>query len=328
MKNILIVDIKSTLPAKYYGGTERVIFDLGKALSKKKYNVSYLIKAGKNIDFAEIIIFDHNKPIIEQVPNNIDLIHFHCLTDFKNIKTPYVFTMHGNGQEFEKFDINTIFLSKNHAERHNAQCYVYNGLDWSNYPQVDLYHNRTYFHFLGKASWKIKNLLGACKISVKAKVKLKVMGGNKWTFKNIKKGAYYKLNTAVEYMGMVDNDEKIKIMNNSKGLIFIVLWNEPFGLAIIESLYAGSPVFGSNYGSIPELLNPKVGYVSNSINDIVDQINTRTFSPKDCHEYAVENFSSDIMAKNYIKCYQKVLNGETLNRTQPKAISKNINLIK
>jgi glycosyltransferase involved in cell wall biosynthesis len=326
--NILIIDITSSLPAKYYGGTERIIFDLGKALSKEGHSVSYLIKNGHDIDFANIIIYNQNKTINEQIPKFIDIVHFHSFIGFEKINIPYIFTMHGNGKPDDKFDINTVFLTKDHAIRHNAECFVYNGLDWTNYPHINFNQNRTYYHFLGKASWKIKNLLGACKIIIKANKRLKVMGGNKWTFKNIKKGAYYKLNTAIEYMGMVDNEKKIKIMNNSKGLIFPVLWNEPFGLAIIESLYAGAPVFGSNYGSIPELLNSKVGYVSNSINDIVNQINTRTFSPKDCHEYAVEKFSSDIMAKNYIKCYQKVLNGETLNRTQPKAISKNINLIK
>ncbi len=52
-------------------------------------------------------------------------------------------------------------------------------------------------------------------------------------------------------------------MQRSKGLIFPVLWNEPFGLAAIESLYAGAPVFGPNYGSIPELINEKTGYTSN-----------------------------------------------------------------
>ena len=38
------------------------------------------------------------------------------------------------------------------------------------------------------------------------------------------------------------SSEKGEILNSSKGLVFPVLWHEPFGLAIIESLYYGCPV--------------------------------------------------------------------------------------
>ncbi|NQY28269.1 MAG: hypothetical protein HRT69_02240 [Flavobacteriaceae bacterium] len=49
-----------------------------------------------------------------------------------------------------------------------------------------------------------------------------------------------------------------------------VLWNKPFGLAIIESLYTGYPVFGPNYGSLPELIPENVGYTSNSMSEIAN----------------------------------------------------------
>ena len=322
--HILIIDITSQLPAVLYGGTERVIYDLGKSLTNKGHKLTYLVKEGSVIDFANVIIYDQQKSINEQIPEDVDIIHFHSFIGFEKVDKPYIFTMHGNGSITDDFDINTVFLTQDHAKRHGADCFVYNGLDWSNYPITNLEEKRTYYHFLGKASWNIKNLLGACKIVVKAKAKLTVMGGDKWTFKNIKKGAFYKLNPAIEYFGMVDNERKMKIMSKSKGLIFPVLWNEPFGLAIIESLYAGCPVFGPNYGSLPELIPDNIGYTSSSISEISQKMNEELYSARVCHEYALKNFSSEVMADGYLRCYKEVLQGKTLNKKKPLTKSRDL----
>ena len=67
----------------------------------------------------------------------------------------------------------------------------------------------------------------------------------------------------------------MKIMSKSKDLIFPVLWNEPFGLAIIESSYAGCPLFGPNYGSIPELITEEYGYTNNSMSKIANKMNVK-----------------------------------------------------
>lgn len=98
------------------------------------------------------------------------------------------------------------------------------------------------------------------------------MGGEKWTFYNIKRNPFYTLHPNVSYMGQVDDIQKIKIMEESKGLLFPVLWNEPFGLALIESLYAGCPVFGTKNGSLPELINENVGFLSNDENELITTI--------------------------------------------------------
>jgi glycosyltransferase involved in cell wall biosynthesis len=102
-------------------------------------------------------------------------------------------------------------------------------------------------------------------------------------------------------------------MEQSKGLLFPVQWHEPFGLAIIESLYAGCPVFGSKMGSLPELIIPEVGFLSESIFEITRAVKELTFSPQICHDYATENFNAKVMAQNYFEVYQRFLDGEQLN---------------
>jgi glycosyltransferase involved in cell wall biosynthesis len=227
--------------------------------------------------------------------------------------------MHGNCAKGDVLPLNTVFISRNHANRNNSDVYVYNGLLWDDYPNIDLNHTRDYLHFLGKASWKIKNLSGAAQIAVKAKCKLQVLGGERWKLYNLKRKPFYSLHPNLIYHGLINNIEKIKIMQHSKGLLFPVLWDEPFGLAIIESLYAGCPVFGTKNGSLPELINDKVGFVSNNPDEIIQAIKTKKFSPKVCHDYAVQNFSAKAMTANYLKLYDKILKGETLNKIHPYA---------
>lgn len=314
--NIVLLDRGNPIPAVKYGGTERVIWGLGFELSKLGHHVTFIVPKGSTCSFAKVIEYDTSVNMNTLIPKDTDIIHLSFVPN-KDLEYPHIVTMHGNKRIEDTFDLNTVFISKNHAKRHHSSVYVYNGLLWEDYPKVNLQKERTYLHFLAKASWKIKNLSGAAKIAIKSKSKLKVMGGEKWTFYNLKRKPFYTLHPSVIYLGQVDNDEKIKIMQESKGLLFPVLWHEPFGLALIESLYAGCPVFGSEYGSLPELINEKVGFVSNDENKIIDKIKSSSFSPQECHDYAVTNFNAKVMTENYLKLYQKIINGENLNKTIP-----------
>ena len=55
---------------------------------------------------------------------------------------------------FVLLDKNSVFVSKNHANRYQSNEYVYNGLDWDDYGKVDLEKKRKRFHFLGNAAWR------------------------------------------------------------------------------------------------------------------------------------------------------------------------------
>lgn len=313
--NILIVDKNNTIPALKYGGTERVMWDLGKELTKLGHQVSYLVSGKSQCDFAKIIAYNPNKSINDNIPKNTDIVHFQGNQETVNF--PNLVTIHGNFSAGGKGAINAVFVSKNHAQRHNAKAYVQNGLDWDNYTTPNFNATKSYLHFLAKASVKTKNLNSAVKIAVKSKNTLQVMGGYKWTFRNLKKATFYKLHPKINYKGMVDNTEKMTIMKHSMGLLFPVRWHEPFGLAIIESLYAGCPVFASTYGALPEIITKEVGVISNQSQDLINAIKHNTYNAKTCHNYVVDVFNSKKMALNYLKLYEKVLNNETLNDNIP-----------
>jgi glycosyltransferase involved in cell wall biosynthesis len=117
---------------------------------------------------------------------------------------------------------------------------------------------------------------------------------------------------------MQGGTEKNKIIKYSKGLIFPVRWHEPFGLALIESLYFGCPVFGTPYGSLPEIIIPEVGFLTTTASGLADAVvQVNDFNRKTCHEYVMENFTHIHMMTSYLRLYQKVLNGEKLNIKAP-----------
>lgn len=319
--NILIV-CNSIIPAKLYGGIERVVWDLGKELTKLKHRVTFLAKNGSYCDFADVLELKSNLPFQEQIPKNIDIVHFHLPVKDK-ITTKNITTIHGNGSQNEEFDVNTVFVSKDHAKNHDSESFVYNGLDWNNYIKPDLSSKRIFFHFLGNAAWKVKNLKGAIKTSKKANEKLAVIGGKRIS---TRMGLKINFSPYAKFYGMLSNNEKAKVINKSKGLIFPVLWDEPFGLAIIESMYYGCPVFGTPYGSLPELIKDFCGVLSDNSLELSQAIkNHNDFNKTEINRYVADNFNSEIMALNYIEKYEKVLKGETLNKSKPKNISNQTN---
>lgn len=318
MDIIQVVD--AVLPAVRYGGTERVVWALARELVRAGHRVTFLARAGSVCDFAEVVVRD-DRPLAEQIAAiGGDIVHFHegrgIFTDEERaaMKLPSVTTIHGNvsGEIGE----NAIFVSRNHAERHGARTYVYNGLDWDEYAAPDLggFSGRRYFHFLAKAAWRVKNVQGAIDV-VRGLPggQLRVLGGTRLNFKM---GFRFTITPppCVRFFGMVDQRQKNFHLRGSRGLIFPVKWHEPFGLAVTESLWFGMPVFCTPYGSLPELVVPEVGALSASASELRERLlQWNAYSPRICHEYARDLFNARVMAERYLACYERVSGGGMLN---------------
>ncbi|WP_428802888.1 glycosyltransferase [Vibrio kyushuensis] len=307
---------RATLPVVNYGGTERVIWDLVYSLHLLGHKVTLLAGKGTQCDWARVIEYQADVPLQSQLPQDIEVVHFH--SNFEEIDVPYILTQHGNSDG--PINPNTVFVSSRHAKNHGGEAYVYNGLNWDNYLKPDLTSTRERFHFLGKAAWRVKNVQGAIDITKKSKQPLDVLGGHRL---NLKMGFRLTLDKHVRFLGMVDDTVKSKIMTQSKGLVFPVTWHEPFGLAITESLYFGCPVFSTPYGSLPELIHADVGFLSAKESELVEAVaNASHFSATQCHEYARELFNADVMACAYVEKYQEVVNGCVLNSPLGDVISE------
>ncbi|UZK04561.1 glycosyltransferase [Venatoribacter cucullus] len=313
----ILLQTPTAIPPEKYGGTNRVVWSLGRELVKQGHDVTFLAPAGSTCAFAPVVYFATDIPLQQQIPDGYDLIHLNQEVETYP-DTPFIYTHHGNFNRYP-LPLNTVFVSARHAQRHGSASFIHNGLDWSEYPEPQLDRKRKHFHFLGNAAWRLKNVKGAIQVVKKTRSeRLEVLGGTRLNFRM---GFRFTLSSRIGFHGMVDDQYKARIMNESKGLIFPVRWEEPFGLAIIESLYYGCPVFGTPYGSLPEIVIPDVGFLSASCDELADSIiNKKSYKTDICYTYAKEKFNAHVMANKYINKYNLISKGETLSTETPKRI--------
>ena len=48
------------------------------------------------------------------------------------------------------------------------------------------------------------------------------------------------------------------------------LWDEPFGITLIEAMVSGTPVLGTRRGSLPEIVSPEVGALGDTLEELVE----------------------------------------------------------
>jgi glycosyltransferase involved in cell wall biosynthesis len=86
------------------------------------------------------------------------------------------------------------------------------------------------------------------------------------------------------------------------------LWDEPFGLTLVEALVSGTPILGTRRGALPEIVSPEVGALANTLEELVQLRDTiGRFSAEDCRSRAERWFSHTTMAREYVRMYQHYL---------------------
>ncbi|CAM3468645.1 glycosyltransferase [Paracidovorax anthurii] len=310
--HVLLVN-NSPIPVYGYGGTERVIWDLGQTLVRLGHRVSYLVPEGSTCDFGRVLPIRPDAPWEPQIPDDVDITHFQ-FNPRAEIAKPYLVTEHGNARKPKPLPRNTVFLSRDHAQRYGSTEYVHNGLLWESYGGVDFARPRSHYHFLGKAAWRVKNVSGAIRVAKLAGVELDVLGGDRINFR---RGFRWTLSRRIHFFGMVGGTQKTDLLGASRGLIFPVRWHEPFGLAVIESLYFGCPVFSTPYGALPELVPGDCGVLADNAPALAEAVRANRFDPRACHDHVVRHFGAERMARDYLRMYERVLAGETINAQAP-----------
>lgn len=310
------------LPPKDYGGTERVVLWLAKALAMRGHQVSVaafegsVLPEGCNLIPVEKKVYcasDFNRLFSKKV----DLVHFMAPLDpkvWRELEFPALLTVHGNGKPGEVFPKNTVFLSKNHAFRHGGQAFVYNGIDPSEY-SFNPSGKQDWLLFLSKTSWKVKNLQGAIHLCKKAKVPLHIAGGNRPYLERAKLA----FSSRYRWEGPVHTLKKATLLSQARGLIFPVLWPEPFGLVVVEALISGTPVIASPRGSLFELVPSHVGALPSTEAEWITllQKSNWEWDPEACRQWVLENFHMNQMAAKYEGFYQSVMAGRDLHDKNP-----------
>jgi len=312
------------IPPEDYGGAQRIIYWLGKALIQLGHKVTLIHDARSHIPGAELraISADEKNPAawMKLVPDSTDILQL-----FKEpasaVNKPFLVRFGGNAKPGQHFHPNTVFLSQRHAALYGSRHFVHNGLDPDEYSFSE--KREDYAIFLAKARWPAKNLEGAVQVARRAGIELRVLGSRNWPL-NLQK-LFPKIR-GVRYLGMVGGEEKRRLLARASCLIFPVRWHEPFGIAVIEALVSGCYVAATPYGSLPEIVTPESGVLSARAEELADAVkNPQRFEPQKCRERVLRGgFTHMDMARKYVELYERILTrgslsggGEPATATQP-----------
>lgn len=298
---------KIPIPPPLYGGAQRVIYWLGKALVELGHQVTLIANARSEIPGAELrtISAGEKNPgaWTKLIPDSTDILQLFN-ESAPVVNKPFLVRVGGNGKPGERFHPNTVFLSQKHAALHGSRHFVHNGLDPAEYIFSETRDN--YAVFLAKARWAVKNLPGAIDVARRAGIELRVLGSRNWPF-NLQK--LFPPTCGVRYYGMVGGDEKRDLLARARCLIFPVRWHEPFGVALIEALVSGAYVVGTPYGSLPEIVTPEVGLLSAKADQLTEAVkNSQRFSPQKCRARVLNGgFTYLDMARKFLAFYECIL---------------------
>lgn len=116
-------------------------------------------------------------------------------------------------------------------------------------------------------------------------------------------------NIQVRYIGPVNMREKISLLSRAIGFLNPIMWEEPFGMVMIEAMAQGCPVISFARGAAPEIIvHRKTGFLVNNVNEMVRFIPRIAEIDREATRLHVErNFSAGVMAEKYTRIYNRVI---------------------
>ena len=105
----------------------------------------------------------------------------------------------------------------------------------------------------------------------------------------------------IKWVGEIGFEEKLKLYQNAKAFLFPILWDEPFGLVMIEAMACGTPVIAFNHGAISEVITDgSTGYVVENHNQMVEAVKKINTIPRmNCRKFVEEKFTIEKMIDSY-----------------------------
>lgn len=334
MKVAILSSIAWRTPPHRYGPWEQVASNIAEGLTAKGIGVTLFatsdsITAGKlesvcELPYAENIDADakvweslHISHLMEMA-DKFDIIHnnfdFLPLTYSKLIKPPMITTIHGFSSSkiipvYKKYNDSVAYISISDSDRHPELDYagtIYHGINPTHFTYSD--DKGDYLLYFGRIH-PDKGTHVAIDIARQAGYPLKIAG-------LIQDENYFEShvrphldNTSVIYFGNADAVVRNDLLSGAKALLHPILFEEPFGLSVVEAMMCGTPVIAFARGSMPELINHGItGYVVNSAQEAADAVKIiDQIDPSICRHHAIKNFSMDTMIEHYIQAYQLVL---------------------
>jgi glycosyltransferase involved in cell wall biosynthesis len=340
MRIAQVAPLWERVPPPAYGGIELVVGLLTDELVRRGHDVT-LFASGDSISLAKLesvhpqaLRLDSTvkeygiyemlqmSRVYEQA-SEFDIIHSHmgcsALPYANLVKTPTVHTLHGiftpDNEKMFTHARSQPYVSISNAQREprlklNCVATVYNGIDLSTYKFHEKPQDPPYLAFLGRISPE-KGTHVAIEIAKRSGWRLKMAGkvdvvDVKYFEQEIKPLIDGK---QIEYLGEADHTQKNELIGGAVATLFPITWREPFGLVMVESMAAGTPVIAMELGSTSEVIaHGKTGFLCHNVDEFVEAIDkVAQLNRHTCREHVLNHFSVQRMTDGYEAVYQQIL---------------------
>lgn len=340
MRIAQIAPLWERVPPPGYGGIELVVGLLTDELVRRGHEVT-LFASGDSVTLAKLDSV-HPRALrldpdvreagiyemlqLSQVygrAREFDVIHSHmgcaALPYAGLVKTPTVHTLHGiftpDNEKLFTYAKDQPYVSISNTQREprlglNCVATVYNGIDVDSHRFYTKPDEEPYLAFLGRISPE-KGTHLAIQIAKAAGWKLKLAGKV-----DVVDVQYFEQDVKplidgkqIEYLGEADHVMKNELMGNAVATLFPITWREPFGLVMVESMAAGTPVIAFRLGSTPEVIaHGTSGFLCDTLEDCVAAIpKAAELDRAGCRNHVIQHFSVQCMTDRYEAVYQQIL---------------------
>jgi glycosyltransferase involved in cell wall biosynthesis len=339
MRIALVAPLAEAVPPKLYGGTERVVSWLAEELVRQGHAVTLFASAESRTPARLIAcapqslrlagIRDHIGSTLSMLhevrrrADEFDIIHFHIdlLPNalFRDLAHKCLITLHGRLDMPDAFPLYEAYpemplVSISDSQRLpmpacvNWLTTIKHGLGRGICPFDS--EGGDYLAFLGRISpekrpdraIEIARLSGL-KLRIAAKVDNVDLEYFKTTIEPMLD------HPLIEFIGEIDEGEKREFLGKARALLFPIDWPEPFGLVMIESMSAGTPVIAWRSGSVPEVVADGVsGVIVDSVQSAVAAVQAVSqMSRAGVRAEFERRFTAERMALAYVGAYRALL---------------------
>ena len=347
MRIAQLAPLYEDVPPTAYGGTERVIADLCDGLTAAGHDVTLFatgssrtqarlepvvsaplrdrMTAAEMVDVGPHLHLRMLADVFERAAD-FDVIHSHTdlwtLPFTRSVSTPTVLTLHGrldlpSTQRLLPMypEISLVSISDHQRRALDGlgvswAATVPNGLDLEDYHRQ---HRQagTHLAFVGRICSEKRPDLAveiAHRTGRRLQVAAKVDPTDEEYFAESIKPLFDRYD--VEYVGELGERHKPGFYAAASATLFPSDWPEPFGLVMIESLAAGTPVIALRRGAVPEVIEHGVsGFICDDVDEMVAAVGLLDeIDPAACRQRA-RDFGADQMCARYESVYTDILEG-------------------
>lgn len=116
-------------------------------------------------------------------------------------------------------------------------------------------------------------------------------------------------NRQIVFIGLVNDEQKLPLLQQAKALLFPINGPEAFGLVLVEAMACGVPVIGFNRYSVPEIIkHGENGFIADNVDEMVDAVNNLdSISTEKVRQDVVLRFDKGDISSQYLELFEKLL---------------------